>query len=124
MDFNYVLRSIFALILIIWLANVLLVKLNKYTQGQSKSIQVIERFSISKNSSLAIVKIVNHYYLMSFNNNSSEILKKFAVDEVDEIQEILKNQQDSKSENIFTEIDFTKLKDKYTRFFEEGKDRK
>lgn len=123
MDFNYVLRSIFALILIIWLANVLLGKLNKYTQDQSKSIQIIEQFSISKNSSLAIVKIVNHYYLMSFNENSSEILKEFAIDEVDEIQEMIENREDSKLTEYFTEINFVKMKDKYARFFEKDKDR-
>lgn len=123
MDFNYVLRSIFALILIIWLANVLLGKLNKYTQDQSKSIQIIEQFSISKNSSLAIVKIVKHYYLMSFNENSSEILKEFAIDEVDEIQEMIENREDSKLTEYFTEINFVKMKDKYARFFEKDKDR-
>lgn len=122
MDFNYILRSIFALILIIWLANVLLRKLSKYMQGQSTTIQVIERFSTSKKSSLAIVKIVNNYYLMSFNENNSEILKEFAADEVDDIKNVLREQEHAKSEPFFTEIDFEKMKSKYAEFF--GKNRK
>lgn len=122
MDFNYVLRSIFALILIIWLANVLLGKLNKYTQGQSKSIQIIERFSISKNSSLAIVKIVATYYLMSFNEGSNEILKEFTADEVDEMLIVMQNQAASSPSQLFTAMNVTKIKDKYTKFFKRKQD--
>ncbi len=122
MDFNYVLRSIFALILIIWLANVLLGKLNKYTQGQSKSIQIIERFSIGKSSSLAIVKVVEKYYLMSLNENSNEILKEFTADEVDEMLEIMQDQTASTPSQLFTDMNVAKIKDKYTKFFEKKKD--
>lgn len=122
MDFNYVLRSIFALIIIIWLANVLLRQLNKYTQGQSKSIQIIERFSISKNSSLAIVKIVERYYLMSFNDSSNEILKEFAANEVDEMLEVMQDQTASSPSQLFTAINVTKIKDKYTQFFKRNQD--
>lgn len=122
MSFNYVLRSIFALIIIIWLANVLLKQLNKYTQSQSKSIQIIERFSISKNSSLAIVKIVETYYLMSFNENSNEILKEFSEEEVDEVLAIIKDQTALNPSEIFTDVNFTKIKAKYTKFFERDQD--
>lgn len=122
MSFNYVLRSIFALIIIIWLANVLLKQLNKYTQSQSKSIQIIERFSISKNSSLAIVKIVETYYLMSFNESSNEILKEFSEEEVDEVLAIIKDQTALNPSEIFTDVNFTKIKAKYTKFFERDQD--
>ena len=64
MDLLYILRSILALIFIIWLANLLLGKLNQYMKGRTQSIEVIERFSVTKNSSLAIVKVVNNYYLI------------------------------------------------------------
>lgn len=120
MNLNYILRSIFALIVIIWLANVLLRKLNSYMQGQSKAIQIIERFSISKNSSLTIVKILNNYYLMSFNENSSEILKEFTTEEIDEITQIMQNQEDYNPVEFFAQIDFSKLKGKYTDFFEKN----
>lgn len=122
MSFNYVLRSIFALTIIIWLANILLRQLNKYTQSQSKSIQIIERFSINKNSSLAIVKIVKAYYLMSFNESSNEILKEFSKKEVDEVLAINKEQTALNPSEIFTDFNFTKLKEKYTKFLERDQD--
>lgn len=120
MNLNYVLRSIFALLVIIWLANVLLKKLNSYTQGQSKAMKIIERFSISKNSSLLIVKILDNYYLMSVNENNSEILKEFTADEVNKITEIMHNQEDYIPTEFFTQIDFSKLKNKYIEFFEKN----
>lgn len=117
MNFNDILRSIFALLLIIWLANVLLSKLSEYTQGQSKTIQVIERFSVSKNSSLAIVKIVNRFYLMSFNEDRNEIVKEFESDEVEEILDVMQKQKEIKAARAFTDIDFTKMKEKYANYF-------
>lgn len=122
MDFNYILRSIFALILIIWLANVLLGKLNQYIQRQSTSIQVIERFSINKNSSLAIVKVVNTYYLMSFNENNSEILKEFAAEEVNDILDVMREQEKERARSSIAALDLTKIKRKYADFF--GKNQK
>lgn len=122
MNFNYVLRSILALVIIIWLANMLLGILNKYAHGQSRSIQIIERYSINKNSSLAIVKIVNDYYLMSFNAEGNQVLKEFSADEVDDIVENLQYQQDMNVTQFFEKIDFAKTKDKYSTFLKKDQE--
>lgn len=115
-SFFYVLRSIVALILVIWLANVALKYINKYSNNESKSIQVVERISVSKTSSLAIVKIVNDYYLMSFSEQAIETLQKFNEEEAVEIEARQQAQKDP-IETI-KEFDFIELKEKHTKFFD------
>lgn len=112
----YVLRSIGALILVIWLANVALKYMNKYSNNGTKSIQVIERISVSKTSSLAIVKIVDDFYLMSFSEKHSEVLEKFNKQEATKI----KKQQDQQKNTIKTTSLFNleEVKAKYTNFFD------
>lgn len=123
MNFKDVFQSIFALLLIIWLANVLLSKLSQYTQGQSKTIQVIERFSVSKNSSLAIVKIVNQFYLMSFNEDRNEIVKEFTANEVTELLDMMQEKQKENDAHSFMAIDFTKMKEKYAKYFKKDQNK-
>lgn len=122
MDLLYIIRSILALIFIIWLANILLRKLSYYMKGQTPSIEVIEKYSVSKNSSLAIVKIVNSYYLMSFNEDKNEILKEFTVAEVYEIVESKKmgEESDPISREMWT--DLPRLKEKYYKILNREQD--
>ncbi len=112
MNFLYIVRSIFALLIIIWLANVLLKKVSQYMQNQAKSIEIIERVAITKTSSLAIVKIVNRYYLMSFSEKNNEMLSEFTAEEV---VEILDTMQEDPTESSL--LDISKLKDDYATFF-------
>ena len=78
----YILRTLVALVIVIWLANVAIKYLNNYSKNDMRNIQIVERISVSKASSLAIVKIVNEYYLMSFSEDKNEIIQKFSKDEV------------------------------------------
>lgn len=126
-SFLYVVRSIVALVVVIWLANVVLKYLNKYSNNTTKSIQIVERISVSKTSSLAIVKIVGNYYLMSFSENSSETIKQFSEAEVKEIEAKLALQEASDPVNAVKEFDFSRLKEfdlkdlksKYSQLFEQ-----
>lgn len=126
-SFLYVVRSIVALVVVIWLANVVLKYLNKYSNNTTKSIQIVERISVSKTSSLAIVKIVGNYYLMSFSENSSETLKQFSEAEVKEIEAKLALQEASDPVNAVKKFDFSRLKEfdlkdlksKYSQLFEQ-----
>lgn len=126
-SFLYVVRSIVALVVVIWLANVVLKYLNKYSNHATKSIQIVERISVSKTSSLAIVKIVGNYYLMSFSENSSETIKQFSEAEVKEIEAKLALQEASDPVNAVKEFDFSRLKEfdlkdlksKYSQLFEQ-----
>lgn len=115
-----IIRTMLALIFIIWLANWALAKLNRYMQGQNQSIQIIERFSVSKNSSLAIVKIMNDYYLMSLSEGKNEILKEFSKAEAYEIAEKIATSQNGQPAFELKSFDVAKWKAKYTEFFNEN----
>ena len=113
----YILRSIVALIGVIWLANYALKYLNKYSNHSKRSIQIIERISVSKSSSLAIVKIVDDYYLMSFSETTSETLRQFSKEEVEKIETRIEQQEQSDPVQTFKRLDFKELKEKYSSYF-------
>lgn len=118
MNFQYIVRSILALIIIIWLANQVLKKLNDHMQGQSPSIEVIERFSINKNSSLALVKVIESYYLMSLNENKNEILKELTSEEVELLLNNLEKEQLAKKDFLTKSFNISAWKEKYRNYFE------
>ena len=120
-SFIYILRSIGGLIVVIWLANVVLKFLNNVNNGEMKSIQVVERLSVNKTSSLAIVKIVNEYYLMSFSEHKTETLQKFSAEEAAEIEKRLEQKETSAPTEAIKNFDFMALKDKYAQYFERQK---
>lgn len=111
----YILRSIVALVIVIWLANLALKYLNKYSNHKTRLIQIIERISVSKTSSLAIVKIVDTYYLMSFSENTSETLHKFSQEEAEDIEARQKKEEPTE---VLKKIDFKELKEKHKSYFD------
>ena len=119
--FLYILRSIGGLIVVIWLANVALKYLNQLNNGEMKSIQIVERLSVHKSSSLAIVKIVNDYYLMSFSEQKTETLQKFTAEEAREIEERLEQKETINPTESFKNIDLTVVKEKFAHYFEQQK---
>lgn len=84
-SFFSLLQGIVMLILVLILAGFSLRFLNKYMTKQNKMIKVIERVSLSNNSSLSVVDICGEYYLMSFTANDNKILKKLDREEVKSI---------------------------------------
>ena len=119
--FLYILRSIGGLIIVIWLANIALKYLNHFNNGEMKTIQVVERLSVHKSSSLAIVKIVNDYYLMSFSEQKTETLQKFTAEEALEIEQRLKQKEAVDPTEAFKNIDLTAVKAKFAHYFEQQK---
>lgn len=117
--FLYILRSIGGLIIVIWLANIALKYLNHFNNGEMKTIQVVERLSVHKSSSLAIVKIVNDYYLMSFSEQKTETLQKFTAEEAREIEERLEQKETINPTEAFKNIDLTVVKEKFAHYFEQ-----
>ncbi|WP_161878906.1 flagellar biosynthetic protein FliO [Alkalibacterium sp. MB6] len=81
-----VLQMLFALAVIIILANYLLKKLNTLSRSSSKLINVIERVPVSKHSSLCIVQVESDYLLMSVSDTSSDVIKTFTQEEKEAIQ--------------------------------------
>ena len=92
------LQMLFALLLIIILANFLLKRLDRINQVRSKAIKIIERVPVSKSSSLCIVQIGTQYMLMSFSESGNEVIKEFSQKEKEDIQKRIHQQtQDTKN---------------------------
>ena len=89
-----VIQTIFVLIAVIALANSTLKYVNKHINKQNKMIKIHERVSVSTNSSLNIVEICDSYYLMSFTGTDNKILKELNKEEVLEIIEEKKRNQE------------------------------
>lgn len=88
--FFLLIKTITFLIAIIFLIRITLTYLNKYNQKQAKTIEIIDRISVGKESSIAIVLVCKKYYLMSISATNNELIKE--LDEED-IRELLNKQQ-------------------------------
>jgi len=82
LGFGYIAKSIVSLAIVLLLVNLLLKKLNQTMAGQHRTIQVIERTAVGKNSSLAVTKVGEKYYLMSFSESGNTILKELDEEEI------------------------------------------
>ncbi|MCI3028085.1 flagellar biosynthetic protein FliO [Desemzia sp. C1] len=119
---EYVLKSVLALIVIIFLANKLLGYMNTIMNKQTKAIRIIERMPVNKNSSMCIVEMLGSYYLMSFTEGRNEILKEFSEDESQAIIAMRKEKelsagQSSLDTEQFKEI-YTKIQEKIQTYTE------
>lgn len=121
--FLYTLRSIIALIGVLWLANFVLKYIDQYANKQTKSIQVIERTSVSKSSSLAIVKIMEQYYVMSISEHSTEILERLSDEDIQILEKQIKEQQTEK-QKIFDQQLIEQMQKKWVSTIEKIKEKK
>ncbi len=97
MDFSSfftLIQTIILLLIVIGIANISLRYLNKHMKKHNRLIKVIERVSISNNSSIAIVEICGDYYLMSFTSADNRILKKLEKEKMEDIIKEIKNNKD------------------------------
>lgn len=95
MDVWDIFQMITALVVIVFLANFLLKKLNGLQQPASQVIKIIERVQVSKSSSLCIVQVESEYMLMSISETSNEVIKTFTNEEKEAIQQRLAKKQHS-----------------------------
>lgn len=94
-----IIQMIFALAVIIFLANFLLKKLGSFQKSTSQIIKIIERVPVSKSSSLCIVQVESEYMLMSISETSNEVVKTFSKEEKEAIQlRLARSQPDAKKE--------------------------
>ncbi|MCA9766128.1 MAG: flagellar biosynthetic protein FliO [Carnobacterium sp.] len=122
---GYVVKSIFALVVIIFIANYSLKYLNTFMTKKGKAIRIIERTAITKNSSICIVEIAGTYYVMSFTETHNEILRELSDSEKEAIiqtQEVV--EMDPKSPNPLNNnlIQLIQqLQTKYQNYYEKRK---
>lgn len=112
---EYVLKSVLALIVIIFLVNKLLGYMNTMMNKQTKAIRIIERMPVNKNSSMCIVEMLGSYYLMSFTEGRNEILKEFTEDESQAIIAMRKEKELSAGQSS---LDTEQLKEIYAKIQE------
>ncbi|MGX7195972.1 flagellar biosynthetic protein FliO [Enterococcus olivae] len=77
-------KMIVFLFVLLYGANQLLRYLNNRTLQQGgKTLQVLERISVSKTSGIGIVKILDSYYVMSLSEQNNQIMKELTEEEVE-----------------------------------------
>lgn len=119
------LQMIASLVVIVFLANFLLRKLNKFQQPSSQVIKIIERVPVSKTSSLCIVQVESDYMLMSISDTSNEVIKTFTKEEKDAIQQRLNKKHGTLDTNRAATLTtyIKNMKQQYAEFQKRGTDR-
>jgi flagellar protein FliO/FliZ len=69
-------QTIIVLLIVIYLANLTLKLLNRKIQKQNTMIQILQKQQVTQGSSIAVVKIIDTYYLMSLAEKENRILKE------------------------------------------------
>lgn len=94
-----IVQVIIALLLVLALAYISLRFINKWMKKQYRFLNIIEKVSVTNQSYLAIVKVGDKHYLMSFSNTGNNILKELEESMVKEM-----NAQLTKESNISLDI--------------------
>ena len=112
-----VVRLIIGLAVVIFLINVLMRYLNKYTTQNNDSLRLVLRVALSKNLSLGIVEILGSYYVVSMSEQKLEIIRQLDAEEIEQLEANLaqkqaaNEQQVEKFKEIFTKAKLTARKD-------------
>lgn len=106
-----VVRLIIGLAVVIFLINVLMRYLNKYTTQNNDSLRLVLRVALSKNLSLGIVEILGAYYVVSMSEQKLEIIRQLEATEIEQLEANLAQKQAANEQQVekFKEI-FTKAK--------------
>lgn len=75
-------KMIAILAVVIYLINLSLKYLSRYTNQQSTQLEIIQRLAVTKSSAIAIVKILDRYYVMSLAEQENQILRELTTEEV------------------------------------------
>jgi len=108
-----VIRLIIGLAVVIFLINVLLRYLNKYTSQANENLRLVQRVALSKNLSLGIVEILGSYYVVSMSEQKLEVIRRLTSDEVERLKTNLAQKQELNEQQVqkFKEI-FIRAKQK------------
>jgi flagellar protein FliO/FliZ len=79
--FFSLIKMIAFLLIILYLINVSLKYLNRYTNQQNNQLRILQKIAVSKTSSIGIVQILDKYYVMSFSEQQNQILKELSEEE-------------------------------------------
>jgi flagellar protein FliO/FliZ len=79
-------KMIAVLLIILYLINVSLKYLNRYTNQQNSQLRILQKVAVSKSSSIGIIQILDKYYVMSFSEQQNQILKELSKEEVAQLR--------------------------------------
>ncbi len=89
---------VFVLLIALYLLSRKLIQRSRLTKKFSKNMEIIERFYISADKALLIIRVSNEYLLLSYDKNGINLLKtleNFIPEEINEnkenFQNVLKN---------------------------------
>ncbi len=106
-----IIRTIGALVLVIYLINILVRYLSKYSRQDDKMVKILERVPLDANLSIYIIEVLGEYFLLSSSKESSEILRELDGEEVEKQMEIIEEKR--KSQGLDPSfLDFLKRKGK------------
>lgn len=106
--FLMILKTIFVLVAVIFLANFLLKLLNNEMKKNNKIIRVIERVQLNTSSSLSIVEVCGEYFLMSTTDKENSILRELDKEEIEKIISMKEYNNENDSVNIKSFIETLK----------------
>ena len=114
-----IIKMVVFLIVILYLVVQALKFLNKQMNPENSILQVIQRISVSKSSSIAIVKMFDRYYVMSISENQNQIIKELTLDEIQLLKAFQKEQLLKQSQ---LPKEFQKLLNKEINILQKRKD--
>lgn len=80
-------QTMFVLAAVIALANITLKLIGKKLQGGGRSIQILEKVQVYTGSSIAVVKVMEGYYLMSLSEHGNTIISELKGEELEKYLE-------------------------------------
>ena len=89
-----------------------LLYLNRFTSQANENFRVVKKIAVTKSSSLAIVLIVDKYYVMSFSEQENKIIKELSKEEAEKL--IRENRQNEERQLEMAE-NFKKIFEKAKR---------
>lgn len=82
--FFSIVKLIIFLIIIIYLINISLKYLAKYTNQASQKLRIIQKLNVTKTSALGIVQIGEKYYVMSLAEQQNQIIRELTASEAND----------------------------------------
>ncbi|WP_334115857.1 flagellar biosynthetic protein FliO [Ligilactobacillus sp.] len=87
-------KMIAGLVVVLLLLVLTLKYLNRFTNRSNENFRVVKKIAVTKSSSLAIVLIIDKYYVMSFSEQENKIIRELSEEEAEKlIQENRQNEE-------------------------------
>ncbi|KRM88638.1 hypothetical protein [Liquorilactobacillus vini] len=93
-------KMIIGLVIVIYLINIFLKFLNHYSLTTNKAFRILQKIPVSKSSSIGIVQILDHVYVMSFSESQNEILFELSTQETQQLLKLIDQQNLSDTKQV------------------------